>query len=65
MVMPWLTYALLSDPKMKKKGLGLGKKLSEANALLQSEVRRRQRKLEKTLSFDGVSAPAKKRARKR
>ncbi len=65
MVMPWLTYSLLSDPKMKKKGLGLGKKLSEANALLEGEVARRRKKLEKTLSFDGVSGAAKKRTRKR
>lgn len=62
--MPWLTYALLSDPKMKKRGLGLTKKLPEANALLRDEVKRRKNKLAKSLSFAGVNAPA-KRAKKR
>ncbi len=62
--MPWLTYALLSDPKMKKKGLRLSKRLPEANELLQKEVKRRKKKLDKSLSFAAVDGSA-KRKRKR
>lgn len=64
LAVPWLTYALLSDPKMKKRGLRLGKKLREANQMLQDAVKRRQKKLEKSLTFAGVNAPA-PRKRKR
>jgi deoxyhypusine synthase len=59
--MPWLTYALLSDPKMRKPALRLSKKLAQANALLQGEVKRRRKKLEKSLSFPAVDRPAARR----
>ena len=49
---------------MKKRGLRLGKKLREANQMLQDAVKRRQKKLEKSLTFAGVNAPA-PRKRKR
>lgn len=62
--MPWLTYALLSDPKMKKPGLRLAKRLPEANARLAREVERRRAKLERGLSFSGLDAAAPPRASK-
>jgi deoxyhypusine synthase len=47
-VFPWLTYALLSDPKLKRKGMRLYEERSQAVANLQREVDRRSRQLAKT-----------------
>ncbi len=59
--MPWLTYALLSDRKMKKPALRLLKKLPQANQLLRDEVKRKEKQLAKSLSFAAVNAPAKRK----
>ncbi len=53
-VFPFITHALLSDPKMKKRGLRLNDKLVEATANLQREVSRRKKKLMASLTFEGV-----------
>jgi deoxyhypusine synthase len=50
-VFPWLTYALLSDPKMKRKPRRLYDARDAAVARLQREVEKRRAELEPTLSF--------------
>jgi deoxyhypusine synthase len=50
-VFPWLTYALLSDPAMKKEPLGLIEQLGPAMNELQRQIDRRRRELGKTLIF--------------
>jgi deoxyhypusine synthase len=50
-VFPWLTYALLSDPKMKRPGLRLYDDRAQALANLQREVHKRSRQLAKTIDF--------------
>jgi deoxyhypusine synthase len=50
-VFPWLTYALLSDPKMKRKGLRLYDDRAQALANLQREVHKRSRELAKTIDY--------------
>ena len=51
-VFPWLTYALLSDPKMKKKPRRLYDARAEAVAALDREVQKRKKKLAPTLVYD-------------
>jgi deoxyhypusine synthase len=56
-VFPWVTFALLSDPAMKRKPRGLYDARDEAIARLEREVHKRKSKLLPTLSYDGVDAP--------
>ena len=63
-VFPWLTYALLSDPSIKKKPRRLYDAREQAVAQLQAEVDKRRKKLVPTLEFDlpePVAAPAPKK----
>jgi len=53
-VFPWLTHALLSDARMKRKPKRLLDSLDEARALLDREVEKNRRELLKTLSFPGT-----------
>jgi len=55
-VFPWLTYALLSDPKMKRKGLRLYDDRAQALANLQREVNKRSRQLARTIDYV-IAAP--------
>jgi deoxyhypusine synthase len=69
-VFPWLTYALLSDSKMKRKPRRLYDARDSAVARLQGEVNKRRKKLTETIAYplvEPVEAAAKrgKRARKR
>lgn len=50
-VFPWLTHALLSDPKMKRKPQHLIDRLGEATAFLDRDVSRRRGKLMRTLNW--------------
>jgi deoxyhypusine synthase len=58
-VFPWLTYALLSDPKMKRKPRRLYDAREGAVAKLQREVEKRRKKLTATIAYplgDGAAA---------
>ncbi len=59
-VFPWLTYALLNDPKLKRKPRRLIDARANAVATLQSAVDKRRSKLERTLAYpvsvEGVAA---------
>jgi deoxyhypusine synthase len=59
-VFPWLTYALLSDPKLKRKGLRLYDDRAQALANLQREVHKRSKQLAKTIDY-----PVNSRARRK
>jgi deoxyhypusine synthase len=51
-VFPWLTHALLSDSKMKRKPPRLMDQLTEALRFLDRDVRGRRKRLLKTLQWD-------------
>jgi deoxyhypusine synthase len=53
-VFPWLTHALLEDPKMRRKPKRLLDALPAASAALQREVEKNRKQLLKTLSFPGA-----------
>jgi len=53
-VFPWLTHALLEDPKMRRKPKRLLDALPAATAALQREVEKNRKPLLKTLSFPGA-----------
>ncbi|GAC1547173.1 MAG: deoxyhypusine synthase [Myxococcales bacterium] len=53
-VFPWLTHALLEDPKMKRKPKRLLSALPDAVAMLQRDVEKNRKELLKTLSFPGT-----------
>jgi len=53
-VFPWLTHALLSDPRMKRKPKRLLDSLSDARAYLDRDVAKNRKELLKTLSFPGA-----------
>jgi deoxyhypusine synthase len=53
-VFPWLTHALLSDPRMKRKPKRLLDSLSEARSFLDRAVAKNRKELLKTLSFPGA-----------
>jgi deoxyhypusine synthase len=53
-VFPWLTHALLEDPKMKRKPKRLLAALPDAVAMLQRAVEKNRKQLLKTLSFPGA-----------
>jgi deoxyhypusine synthase len=50
-VFPWLTYALLSDPRIHRKHARLYDARKDAVKLLQKEVQKRAKELSKTLTF--------------
>jgi deoxyhypusine synthase len=50
-VFPWLTYALLSDPRVHRKPRRLYDARKAAVAALQREVERRRKKLAPTLDY--------------
>jgi deoxyhypusine synthase len=50
-VFPWLTYALLSDPAMKRKPRRLMDDLGEAIRFLDRDVEKRRGELMKTLDW--------------
>jgi deoxyhypusine synthase len=50
-VFPWLTYALLSDPKMKRPPRRLYRAREEAVSRLASEVDKRRKKLGRTITY--------------
>src|SRR5580698_3682159 len=54
-VFPWLTYALLSDPKMKRKPRRLYDERAGAVATLQREVDKRRKQLGATLDYPVAS----------
>jgi deoxyhypusine synthase len=60
-VFPWLTYALLSDPTMKRRARRLYDARGDAVARLQGEVDKRRRKLAATLDYPLVDARARAR----
>lgn len=53
-VFPWLTHALLSDPRMKRKPLRLLDRLADARRMLDRDVAKNRRELLKTTSFPGA-----------
>jgi deoxyhypusine synthase len=53
-VFPWLTHALLSDPKMKRKPKRLLDQLDRAKKLLDKDVEKNRKELMKTTSFPGA-----------
>ena len=53
-VFPWLTHALLGDPKMKRKPKRLLDRLAEARAFLDRDVEKNRRELLKTVVFPGT-----------
>lgn len=61
-VFPWLTYALLSDPRVHKKPRRLYDAREKAVANLQREIDKRRKKLEGTVKFD-MPKPKKKAAK--
>lgn len=66
-VFPWLTYALLSDPKMKRRPRRLYDSRQEAVGLLQREVDKRRKKLAPTIAYplagaDGSAAVTKRKS---
>ena len=63
-VFPWLTYALLSDPRVHRKPRRLYDAREDAVLALQREVEKRRKKLAPTLEF-GLPGdkPRKKRSR--
>ena len=60
-VFPWLTYALLSDPRVHKKPRRLYDARTSAVASLQREIDKRKKKLSATVVYD---LPKPKKARK-
>jgi deoxyhypusine synthase len=60
-VFPWLTYALLSDPKMKRPGLRLYDDRAQALANLQREVHKRSKQLAKTIDYPVTTGRGKRR----
>lgn len=65
-VFPWLTYALLSDPRVHRKPRRLYDSRDAAVKNLQREVDKRRKKLAQTVTFDlpkGKAKTAKKKAR--
>ena len=55
-VFPWLTHALLSDPKLKRKPKRLLDLLPKAVALLDADVTKNRKALLKTISYPGAPA---------
>jgi deoxyhypusine synthase len=53
-VFPWLTHALLSDPKMKRKSKRLLDTLDDAKERLDKDVEKNRKELLKTTTFPGT-----------
>jgi deoxyhypusine synthase len=53
-VFPWLTHALLSDPKMKRTPKRLADHLLAAQVFLDKDVAKNRKELLKTVSFPGT-----------
>lgn len=65
-VFPWITYALLSDPKVRRAPLKLMDQYTEAVAELDRQVRKRAKKLAPTLEYElPVPEPAPRKGRKK
>jgi deoxyhypusine synthase len=64
-VFPWLTYALLSDPKMKRRPRRLYDARTQATATLAREVGKRRKALDKTIAYPLLDQLAAKSARGR
>jgi deoxyhypusine synthase len=64
-IFPWLTYALLSDPKIKRRPRRLYDARVEAIARLQREVDKRRKKLSETIAFPLADESAGVRGRRR
>jgi deoxyhypusine synthase len=60
-VFPWLTYALLSDPKMKRKPRRLYDDRAGAVATLQREVEKRRKQLGQTIDYPLVGGRPKRK----
>jgi deoxyhypusine synthase len=50
-VFPWLTHALLSEPKNKRKPMRLMDRMADAIAFLDADVQKRRKSLMKTLDW--------------
>jgi deoxyhypusine synthase len=59
-VFPWLTHALLSDPKMKRAPLRLMDRMEQAIAYLDAGVKKRHKQLMKTIDWSPDEAPREK-----
>ncbi len=57
-VFPWLTHALMSDPKLKRKPFKLMGKMDDAVAFLDRDVEKQRKKLMKTLDWSVGEVPA-------
>lgn len=57
-VFPWLTHALLANPKMRRKPQRLMDKLPEAIAFLDKDVQKRRKELMKTLEWSVDETPS-------
>jgi len=64
-VFPWLTYALLSDPRIDRKPLRLYDVRDQAVATLQREIDRRRKKLLPTIEYSLPKPKAKRRSEKK
>ncbi len=63
-VFPWLTYALLSDPRVHKKPRRLFDARTSAVRTLQREITKRKKELEETVRFDLPTAKTTKKKAK-
>jgi deoxyhypusine synthase len=59
-VFPWLTHALLSDPKLRRKPQGLMGQMEDAVKFLDRDVQKRAKGLKKTLEWDPKEIPHEK-----
>jgi len=59
-VFPWLTHALLSDPKMKRAPSRLMDRMDQALAFLDADVKKRHKKLMKTIDWSPEEVPREK-----
>ena len=64
-VFPWLTYALLSDPRVHRKPRRLYDARAKALTSLQREIDKRRKKLEATVKFDMPKPKPKKKSAKK
>ncbi len=63
-VFPWIVYALLSDPRLRKRPRRLMDAYQDAIAMLDTAVRRRARKLMPTMEYDLPTRPRKRKSRR-
>lgn len=63
-VFPWITYALLSNPKNRRKPRHLMEQYGDAVATLDAAVKRRARKLAETIDYPLPEPKAKKQKKK-